>query len=94
MSIITAFLAKYAIESLAVAIGGPIIAWILAKIPTGRFSKWITGKGQDHGKAVSKFCRKKIPFWERAFEPFFVDNINAIAGYFAGFIVGLKADNK
>lgn len=94
MSFLTAFLAKYAIETLAVAIGGPIIAWILGKIPTGKWAKQLGKVGQNLGARFTRFAASKIPFYNKFIEPVIIDTLAVIPAFVAGFIVGLKSDNK
>jgi ABC-type phosphate/phosphonate transport system permease subunit len=82
--------AKWAIGSVA----GLFLTWLLGKIPTGKWSKQLSSNGQKVGAMVTAFCNKKIPFWEKFFEPVFIDTIGVLLAWFAGFIVGLKSDNK
>jgi hypothetical protein len=94
MELITGFLAKYAIESLAVVIGGPILAWILGKIPTGKWAKQLNEVGQKLGTKFTAFAAAKIPFYNKFIEPVFIDTLAVIPAFVAGFIVGLKSDNQ
>lgn len=95
MEIITTFLVKYAVESAASSIGVIVLGWILAKIPTGKWSKNMGLAGQKHGVAFNDFCKKKLgKFWNKAIEPVFIDTISVLLSYVSGFIIGLKEDNE
>ena len=96
-------LTAWGISKLAAYVGVSVVggiaaifgAWIIKKIPFGRFAKWSGDKGEKHGAAVTKFFNKKIPaIYEPIIEPIFVDTIVAATNYVAGFIRGLKSDNK
>lgn len=88
----------WGIQQIAVYAGGSIavlvFGWILAKIPTGKWSKQTGEAGIKHGNAFTIFAAKKIPLWNKVIEPVFIDTIGFITSYISGFIIGLKSDNK
>ena len=94
MELLTGFLIKYAVEIVVGSVGSVILGWILGKIPTGKWAKQIGNLGEKNGHAVTVFCQKKIPLWNKVIEPVFLDTINVILAYIAGFIRGLKLDNS
>lgn len=93
VTIITGFLAKYAIESISIAVVVPILAWILAKIPTGKWAKQLGQVGLSLGARFTRFAASKIPFYNKFIEPVIIDTLAVIPAFVAGFIVGLKSDN-
>jgi len=93
MEIITAWLIQYGLMAAGGTIAAAVLGWVLAKIPTGKWSKQSAIKGAEHGKIVTAFCSKKIPLWNNVIEPIFVDTVGVLLSYISGFIVGLKSDN-
>lgn len=94
MELITGFLIKYGIELAIGSVGSVILGWILGKIPTGKWAKQMGDFGEKKGQTVTTFCQKKVPLWNKVFEPVFIDTINVVLAFFAGFIRGLKLDNQ
>jgi hypothetical protein len=94
MTIITGWLINYGLMTAGGTIGIFLLGWILKKIPTGKWAKTLGTVGEKHGLLFSQFCQKKIPFWNSVIEPVFIDTLAVIPSYLAGFIVGLKRDNK
>lgn len=90
---IQAWLINYGLITAGSAIGAVIIGWVLAKIPTGKWAKSSGAVGVRHGKAFTAFASSKIPFWNKAIEPVFIDTISVLTSYISGFIIGLKFDN-
>lgn len=90
---IETFLASYAAKAIGGAIAVPVLGWILAKIPTGKWTKQLSKVGESNGKDVTAFCQKKIPLYNKVIEPVFIDTLAVIPAYISGFIVGLKSDN-
>jgi len=93
IEIIIGWVVNYGLQVAGGTIGAAIVGWILAKIPTGKWAESLAKLGEKNGLAVSQFCRKKVPLWEKVVEPVFIDTIKVIPAYIAGFIVGLKKDN-
>ena len=93
MNFVMAWLVSYGLETAGAALGTIIVGWVLAKIPTGKWAKSLAESGEKAGKAVTDYCRKKIPLWNKVIEPVFIDTLAVIPAYLAGFIRGLKYDN-
>jgi hypothetical protein len=94
MELITGFIASKAAAYVGGSIAAFVLGWILKKIPTGKWSKSLGEVGQKNGKAVTEFCNKKIPLWNKVIEPVFIDTIGVVLSWFSGFIIGLKSDNE
>jgi len=94
IEVITAWLINYGLITAGGTIGALILGWILAKIPTGKWANSLGEIGEKNGKSATDFCRKKVPLWNKVIEPIFVDTLAVIPAWVAGFIRGLKYDNK
>lgn len=92
--VITGWLSVKVLKWAGGAVGAFILGWILKKIPTGKWSKQLGNAGERHGQAVTIFCQKKVPLWNKIIEPVVIDTIGVVLSWVAGFIRGLKFDNK
>ena len=62
-SLVISWLVSYGYMAAGSTLAVFIVGWILAIIPTGKWSKELGKIGEKNGRAVTAVCQKKIPVW-------------------------------